>query len=93
MNVTLVDSALFAFLFPSLWEIEVAVAASVFVILAYRFFTARTGYADPSLADSSAADKEGEEGEDYQVEVGVRGEEGVVEPVWRWLGFSNAIIK
>ncbi|KAH1060221.1 hypothetical protein GLYMA_02G137700v4 [Glycine max] len=56
MNVTLVDSALFAFLFPSLWEIEVAVAASVFVILAYRFFTARTGYADPSLADSSAAD-------------------------------------
>jgi len=39
------------------------------------------------------ADKEGEEGEDYQVEVGVRGEEGVVEPVWRWLGFSNAIIK
>ncbi|KAL2970859.1 hypothetical protein AAZX31_15G162400 [Glycine max] len=46
MNVTLVDSALFAFLFPSLWEIEVAVAASVFVILAYRFFAAQTGYAE-----------------------------------------------
>ncbi|KAG5116731.1 hypothetical protein JHK84_042844 [Glycine max] len=46
MNVTLVDSALFAFLFPSLWEIEVAVAAFVFVILAYRFFAAQTGYAE-----------------------------------------------
>ncbi|KAG5023455.1 hypothetical protein JHK85_019797 [Glycine max] len=55
MNVT-VDSALFAFLFPSAWEIKVAVAASVFVILAYRFFAVRTGYADPSLTDNSAGD-------------------------------------
>jgi len=56
MNWT-VDSVLFAFLFPSLWEIKVAVAASVFVIIAYRFFAARTGHfqADPSLPDNSAA--------------------------------------
>jgi len=52
-----VDPALFAFLFPSLWEIKVAVAASVFVIIAYRFFTARTAHfhTDPSLSDNSAA--------------------------------------
>ncbi|CAJ1939337.1 unnamed protein product [Sphenostylis stenocarpa] len=50
-----VDSALFAFLFPSLWEIKVAVAASVFVIIAYRFFAVRTGHlrADPSLPDTA----------------------------------------
>ncbi|XP_014505479.1 BAG-associated GRAM protein 1 isoform X2 [Vigna radiata var. radiata] len=55
MNWT-VDPALFAVLFPSLWEIKVAVAASVFVIIAYRFFAARTGHvhADPSLTDNSA---------------------------------------
>ncbi|XP_047178045.1 BAG-associated GRAM protein 1-like [Vigna umbellata] len=54
MNWT-VDPALFAFLFPSLWEIKVAVAAAVFVIIAYRFFAARTGHfhADPSLPDNS----------------------------------------
>jgi len=27
------------------------------------------------------ADEEGDEGEDYQVDVGVRGEEGVIEPL------------
>ncbi|XP_061373438.1 BAG-associated GRAM protein 1 [Gastrolobium bilobum] len=57
MNVT-VYSAFLDFLFPSFWEIKVAVAASVFVILAYCFFTYRTGYrdaADRSLLDNSAA--------------------------------------
>ncbi|XP_020232789.1 BAG-associated GRAM protein 1 isoform X3 [Cajanus cajan] len=56
MNVT-VDSALFAFLFPSLWEIKVAVAASVFVIITYHFFAPRTAHlhADPSLSDNSPA--------------------------------------
>ncbi|RDY06611.1 BAG-associated GRAM protein 1, partial [Mucuna pruriens] len=56
MNIT-VDSALLAFLFPSLQEIKVAVVASVFVIIAYRFFAGRTGHlhADPLLSDNSAA--------------------------------------
>ncbi|XP_027345796.1 BAG-associated GRAM protein 1 isoform X2 [Abrus precatorius] len=56
MNVT-IDSALFGFLFPSLWEIKVTVAASVFVILAYWFFSFRTGdlHADPSLPDNPVA--------------------------------------
>ncbi|KAJ1396484.1 VASt domain, partial [Sesbania bispinosa] len=54
---TTMDFAFLAFLFPSLWEIEVAFAASVFVILAYRFFTFRTGdlNADRSLLDNSTA--------------------------------------
>ncbi|KAL5130952.1 Inorganic phosphate transporter 2-1, chloroplastic [Glycine soja] len=46
MNVILVNFAFFAFLFPLLWEIEVAVTASIIIILAYRFFAARTGYAE-----------------------------------------------
>ncbi|ESW28560.1 hypothetical protein PHAVU_003G296800 [Phaseolus vulgaris] len=56
MNCT-VHSALFAFLLPSLWEIKVTVAASVFVVLAYRFFAARTEHFnnDPSLPDNSPA--------------------------------------
>lgn len=44
------------FLVPSLWEIKVTVAASVFVIFAYWFFTYRgggDGYGDRSLADNS----------------------------------------
>lgn len=44
------------FLVPSLWEIKVTVAASVFVIFAYWFFTYRgggDGYGDRPLADNS----------------------------------------
>ncbi|KAI5351378.1 PREDICTED: BAG-associated GRAM 1 [Prunus dulcis] len=46
------------FLVPSLWEIEVTVAASVFVIFAYWFFTYRGGgggYADRPVVDNSGA--------------------------------------
>ncbi|OIW10159.1 hypothetical protein TanjilG_27910 [Lupinus angustifolius] len=55
MNVT-IDSAL-VFLVPSFWEIKVAVAASLFVIFAYWFFTYRTGdlAADLSLNHNSDA--------------------------------------
>jgi hypothetical protein len=55
--LTAMDFAVLGFLVPSLWEIEVAFAASVFVILAYWFFTFRTGdhHSDRSLSDNSAA--------------------------------------
>ncbi|XP_068333141.1 BAG-associated GRAM protein 1 isoform X2 [Pyrus communis] len=46
------------FLVPSLWEIKVTVAASVFVIFAYWFFTFRGsggGSADRTLSDNSGA--------------------------------------
>ncbi|XP_008391885.1 BAG-associated GRAM protein 1 isoform X3 [Malus sylvestris] len=46
------------FLVPSLWEIKVTVAASVFVICAYWFFTFRGsggGSADRPLSDNSGA--------------------------------------
>lgn len=46
------------FLVPSLWEIKVTVAASVFVIFAYWFFTFRGsggGSADRPLSDNSGA--------------------------------------
>lgn len=46
------------FLVPSLWEIEVTVVASVFVIFAYWFFTYRGGgaeYADRPVVDNSGA--------------------------------------
>jgi hypothetical protein len=41
------------FLLPSWWEIEVSVAASLFVIVVYWLFTYRTGdfVADRSLGD------------------------------------------
>ncbi|KAM5583983.1 hypothetical protein ABKV19_003715 [Rosa sericea] len=44
------------FLLPSLWEIKVTVAASIYVIFAYWFFTyrgSRDGYCDRSLAGNS----------------------------------------
>ncbi|XP_040362305.1 BAG-associated GRAM protein 1 isoform X3 [Rosa chinensis] len=44
------------FLVPSLWEIKVTVAASIYVIFAYWFFTytgGGDGYCDRSLADNS----------------------------------------
>jgi hypothetical protein len=55
--LTAMDFAVLGFLVPSLWEIEVAFAASVFVILAYWFFTFRTGdhHSDRSLSDNSSA--------------------------------------
>ncbi|PNY01032.1 C2 and gram domain-containing protein at1g03370-like protein, partial [Trifolium pratense] len=54
--LTAMDFAVLGFLVPSLWEIEVAFAASVFVILAYWFFTFRSGdhCSDRSLDNSSA---------------------------------------
>ncbi|WJX44308.1 BAG-associated GRAM protein 1, variant 2 [Trifolium repens] len=55
--LTAMDFAVLGFLVPSLWEIEVAFAASIFVILAYWFFTFRTGdhHSDRSLSDNSSA--------------------------------------
>lgn len=49
-----IDSAL-DFLVPSLWEIKVTLATSIFVILAYWFFTYRNGDfdTDRSLIDNS----------------------------------------
>ena len=44
------------FLVPSLWEIKVTVAASIYVIFAYWLFTYRgrgDGYSDRSLAENS----------------------------------------
>ncbi|KAL1336904.1 hypothetical protein HN51_031336 [Arachis hypogaea] len=59
MNVT-IDSTLLDFLVPSLWEIKVSVAASFVVILAYSFFTFRTGdsddAADRTLSDNPVTD-------------------------------------
>lgn len=56
--VTAMDFAVLGFLIPSLWEIEVAFAASVFVILAYWFFTFRVADrdSDRSLSENSAGD-------------------------------------
>ncbi|XP_058750588.1 BAG-associated GRAM protein 1 isoform X2 [Vicia villosa] len=56
--VTAMDFAVLGFLVPSLWEIEVAFVASVFVILIYWFFTFRTGdrNSDRSLLENSVAD-------------------------------------
>ncbi|KAI9081927.1 hypothetical protein K1719_036189 [Acacia pycnantha] len=54
MNPCLMDLAL-DFLVPSLWEIKVTVATSMFVIIAYWFFTYRTGDFDVGrvLVDNS----------------------------------------
>lgn len=56
--VTAMDFAVLGFLIPSLWEIEVAFAASLFVILAYWFFTFRIAdrHSDRSLSENSAGD-------------------------------------
>lgn len=49
----MIDRAL-DILVPSWWEIKVTVAASVFVVFAYWFFTYRSGDAvDRALVDSS----------------------------------------
>ncbi|KAK7252081.1 hypothetical protein RIF29_35793 [Crotalaria pallida] len=55
-----IDSAL-VFLLPSFWEIKVAVAASLFVIFSYCFFTYRSSVhaaSDPSLSDYPHASDE-----------------------------------
>lgn len=51
--VTMMIETAMEFLVPSWWEIKVTVAASVFVIVAYWFFTYRTEEfaADGSLGD------------------------------------------
>ncbi|KAL5574743.1 hypothetical protein UlMin_016442 [Ulmus minor] len=54
----MIDVALLDFLVPSWWEIEVTVAASVFVIFAYWFFAYRgggDGDGDRLVPDNSAA--------------------------------------
>ena len=54
----MIDVALLDFLVPSWWEIEVTVAASVFVIFAYWFFAYRgggDGDGDRLVTDNSAA--------------------------------------
>ncbi|KAJ7980645.1 BAG-associated GRAM protein 1 [Quillaja saponaria] len=50
----MIDSTVLEFLVPSLWEIQVTVAASIFVILAYWFFTYRSD-GDRALVDNSAS--------------------------------------
>ncbi|KAL6203116.1 hypothetical protein ACLB2K_026819 [Fragaria x ananassa] len=57
------------FLVPSLWEIKVTVAASIYVIFAYWLFTYRgrgDGYSDRSLAENS-----GESGDAIEEKIGV----------------------
>lgn len=57
----MIETAILAVLLPSWWEIKVTVAASMFVILAYWYFTYGTDRgeagpdADQSLSDNSAS--------------------------------------
>ncbi|KAF7805311.1 BAG-associated GRAM protein 1 isoform X1 [Senna tora] len=69
MNPYKMDSALDC-LVPSLWEIKVTVATSIFVILAYRFFTHRTGDldADPALVDNSGTSGDVSDDKDKMVQ-------------------------
>ncbi|KAI4324362.1 hypothetical protein L6164_023910 [Bauhinia variegata] len=54
-NPNMMDSAL-EFLVPSLWEIEVTFAASIFAILSFWFFTFRSGDLDTDRALENSGD-------------------------------------
>ncbi|MED6158066.1 BAG-associated GRAM protein 1 [Stylosanthes scabra] len=73
MNIMIDSALLLHFLVPSLWEIKVSVVASFVVILAYSFFTFRTGDSD-DVADRSLSDNPAIDGSDDKEKIILKGD-------------------